>query len=60
MVHHGFWSTYVPQIIDKIMSFNDYLPIIETFVTVVFCLTCTLVWKIAKIVLGIVQVNLGA
>lgn len=56
----GFWTTYVPQIIDKIMSFNDYLPIIETFITVVFCLTCTLVWKIAKIVLGIVQVNLGA
>ena len=56
----GFWSTYIPEILQKIMDFNDYLPIFETFVTVIFCLSFTLVWKILKVVLGIVQINLNA
>lgn len=56
----GFWSENVPPIIDKIMSFNDYVPIVECIQTVVFCLSATLVWKIAKVVLGIVNINLGA
>lgn len=42
------------------MNFNDYLPILEALVLVLFCLSTTLVWKIVKVVLGIVQVNLGA
>lgn len=56
----GFWSENVPQIIDKIMSFNDYLPIIECIQTIIFCIATTLAWKLAKIVLGIVNINLGA
>lgn len=56
----GFWSTYLPQIVEKIIVFNRYLPIVEALETVVFCIGCTLAFKIAKIVLGIVQVNLGA
>jgi len=42
------------------MNYNDYLPIVETIMTITFCLITTLAWKIAKIVLGIVQINLGA
>ena len=56
----GFWSSYIPELIQKIMDYNDYLPIMEAIVTVIFCLTFTLSWKIVKIVLGVVQVNLGA
>lgn len=56
----GFWSENVPIIIDKIMSFNDYLPIVECFQTIIFLLATTLTWKLAKIVLGIVNINLGA
>ncbi len=56
----GFWTQYIPQIFDRIMDFNDYLPIIEAIQTVVFCLVCTLTWKLAKVILGIVNIHLGA
>lgn len=55
-----FYTEYMPQIIEKIVAFNDYLPITEAFQTVIACIAGTLVWKILKVVLGVVNVHLGA
>lgn len=55
-----FYVENITEILSIVMTFNNYLPIVEAMTTVMFCLGCTLAFKIAKIVLGIVQVNLGA
>lgn len=55
-----FLVVYMPQIIEKIVAFNDYLPITEAFQTVIACLLGTLAWKILKVVLGVVNINLGS
>lgn len=55
-----FLTNDLPAIMDKIMLFNDYLPIVECIEIITYLLLTTLGWKIIKIVVGIVNINLGA
>ncbi len=55
-----FFAEELPAIMDKIMLFNDYLPIVECTEVISYLLLTTLGWKLIKIVVGIVNINLGA
>lgn len=58
-----FFYTTLPEIFQKIMIFNDYLPIYEISGTVLICLVTTFAWKLLKIVASAIpglHINLGA
>lgn len=55
-----FFTEQLPIIMDRIMLFNDYIPIVECIEVVTYLLLTTLGWKIIKVVVGIVNINLGA
>ena len=58
-----FFYTTLPEIFQKIMTFNDYLPIYELAGTVLICLTTSFAWKLLKVVasaIPFININLGA
>lgn len=54
----AWFVSNLPQIFTMIFAFNNYLPIVEAFVVVVFLITFTMTYKIAKIVLAKTGVNM--
>lgn len=50
----------LPTIISKIVSFNYYLPVSEALIVVISMISITFSWKIIKVVLGLVGINLNA
>lgn len=50
----------LPNILETIFGYNNYLPIIETLGVVIFLLTFTLNYKVLKIILEKVGVNMNA
>ena len=52
-------ATRLPEILRKIAGFNYYLPVLDCFLVVIGCLGITLAWKVAKVMLGIVQIDLN-
>ena len=54
-----FFTTTIPEIFQKIMIFNDYLPIYQMAGTVLICLGTTFAWKLVKVVASF-AIDLGA
>lgn len=52
--------TNLDSIFETIFGFNNYLPITETFTVVIFLLGFTLQYKIWKIILNKVGVNMNS
>lgn len=54
------WVTsQLPDILSRIASFNWYLPIYETVGIVLGLITFTLSYKLIKVALGVVQIDLN-
>lgn len=53
-------TTQLPDILTRIASFNYYLPIAETVGVVVFLITFTLSYKLIKVVLNFVHIDLNS
>ena len=55
------WITYqLPDVLTRIASFNWYLPITESVTVILFLFSFTLAWKIVKIVLNFVNIDLNS
>lgn len=52
--------TNLPKILTTIYSFNLYLPVAEAVVAVSFCVLFTLQYKVVKVVLNKVGINLNS
>lgn len=50
----------LPEVLMRVASFNYYLPVFESVMVVSFLITFVLAWKIAKILLGILNIDLNA
>lgn len=50
----------LPEILTRVASFNYYLPIFESVTVVIFIIGFVLAWKIVKIVLGAINIDLNA
>ena len=50
----------LPQIFTMIFGFNQYLPIVESFMIVVWLIMFTFSYKVAKIVLNRVGINMNS
>ncbi len=50
----------LPEMLTRVASFNYYLPITEAVTVVLFLIGFVLSWKIVKIVLGVVNIDLNA
>lgn len=48
----------LPEILSRVSSFNYYLPVVESVEVVIFVIGFVLVWKIAKIILKLVFIDL--
>lgn len=55
----AWFLTTFPQILSRVMSFNQYLPLSEVLQITLFILPLTLGWKVLKVLLGIAQIDLG-
>ena len=51
--------TQLPDVMTRIAAFNWFLPISETVLVVLFLITFTLSYKLMKIVLGVVHIDLN-
>lgn len=54
-----WFATQLPDILFRIASFNWYLPVYETVGNVIILIGFTLVFKIVKIVLNVVRIDLN-
>lgn len=53
-------STYLPGVLTRVASFNNYLPVYETIGIVVGLIVFTLSYKIIKVSLNTVHVDLNS
>ena len=54
-----WFATQLPDVLFRIASFNWYLPVYETVGNVIVLIGFTLVFKIVKIVLNVVRIDLN-
>lgn len=55
-----WFSTQLPDVLFRIASFNWYLPVYETVSVVIGLIGFTLTWKVAKILLNFVNIDLNS
>ena len=55
-----WFSTQLPDVLFRIASFNWYLPVYETVSVVIALIGFTLTWKVAKILLNFVNIDLNS
>lgn len=52
--------TQLPDVLTRVASFNWYLPVYETVTVVLFLIGFTLTYKILKVVLNFVNIDLNS
>ena len=55
-----WFTTQLPDALYRIASFNWYLPVYETVSVVIFLIGFTLSWKVLKVVLNFVNIDLNS
>ena len=56
----AWFETQLPDVLFRIASFNWYLPIYETVSVVLILISFTFSWKIVKIALNFVHIDLNS
>lgn len=55
-----WFSTQLPDVLYRIASFNWYLPVYETVSVVIFLISFTLAYKVLKVILNFVHIDLNS
>lgn len=55
----AWFATQLPDVLYRVASFNWYLPVYETVGVVLFLIGFTLGYKLVKIVLNVVRIDLN-
>jgi len=55
-----WFATQLPDVLFRIASFNWYLPVYETVNIVLSLIGITLAWKVVKVVVSFVNIDLSA
>ena len=50
---------FLPTLLEKVVSFNLYLPVVEALAVVVGCIIITVNYKAIKVVLGFFNIDLN-